>query len=883
MSDRSYVFRMIGEATSLTASTEGAAAAIDTLGAKTAPANQAVKSLGVSAGQTANAMRQLPAQLTDVVTQLAGGQNPLLILIQQGGQVKDSFGGIGPTFRALTAAISPMVVGIAAGAAAFGTLAFAAYKGRSEQTELTRSLVLTGNAAGVTATSVQAMSQNIAAASGQSVGAVRELAQTFISTGRFGPAALDAVTRAASTLQKASGQTSEEVTKQFEKMTQGATAWSEETNRQYRFLDIATYEQIKALEDHGRAQEAMVLAADTFNKSIEGRVKNLGYWERAWQGVTGGINGTWDALKNVGKDETAGQQVERLQKQLDDRRAGGARRGTGTTADSFETRNAAIQEQLNAAMARRRTEAIAAERQAETARINEAGIAGSKRLTAIELEIDKTQRLNKELAENKRAFDDVNAARKRAGVTPQSQAYLDDIQAKTRKKFEDKSGGRAAKQLDSAYTQRLNALGAENALLDDQIANYAQFGEAVNKSRVAVTLFDVAQGKLTGTNGAALTGLQQYALWERAYDADLKQAALDQEKAAASADKRTRSIEAASVAQALNARDTKIATELAELENSGLAKGSALYAQKAAARTQAVNAEFDAKLAQQLAAQALDTAAEVQRLDDETRALGSSTLARLQAAAAAKLQVQAQKDIAANPGQTAQILDAMVTSQNALTDAITRSYAATREFGSGSAAALQRYREEAGNAAAFADRTVGGGLAKLEDAVVSFAKTGKLSFSSVFEFMYEEYVRNLARMAIASQTKDGSALSGFFAALFGTGGGSNPNYSNEGRNYPASSGGVSVGTSVLPQSAPLGRSSAQSAPSGKGNVYITNNTTAQVSTQRDDNGDLRVLIDQIVDQTHNRVAADVGSGTGRVATAMKSRGVNLNGGIPRRT
>ncbi|KAA8712949.1 phage tail tape measure protein [Pseudomonas cannabina] len=56
-----------------------------------------VKSTGVSTAQTQAALRQLPAQFSDIFTSLAGGQNPLLVLIQQGGQIKDSFGGIGPT------------------------------------------------------------------------------------------------------------------------------------------------------------------------------------------------------------------------------------------------------------------------------------------------------------------------------------------------------------------------------------------------------------------------------------------------------------------------------------------------------------------------------------------------------------------------------------------------------------------------------------------------------------------------------------------------------------------------------------------------------------------------------------------------------------------
>lgn len=56
-------------------------------------------------------MRMLPAQFTDVATQLAGGQSPWLILLQQGGQVKDSFGGMIPMFRGLAGAITLPMVG----------------------------------------------------------------------------------------------------------------------------------------------------------------------------------------------------------------------------------------------------------------------------------------------------------------------------------------------------------------------------------------------------------------------------------------------------------------------------------------------------------------------------------------------------------------------------------------------------------------------------------------------------------------------------------------------------------------------------------------------------------------------------------------------------
>ncbi|WP_110951377.1 phage tail tape measure protein [Pseudomonas bohemica] len=65
--------------------------------------DKAFSAAGISAAQTANAFRQLPSQLTDVFTSLAGGQNPLLVLMQQGGQIKDSFGGVGAAFDAIGA------------------------------------------------------------------------------------------------------------------------------------------------------------------------------------------------------------------------------------------------------------------------------------------------------------------------------------------------------------------------------------------------------------------------------------------------------------------------------------------------------------------------------------------------------------------------------------------------------------------------------------------------------------------------------------------------------------------------------------------------------------------------------------------------------------
>lgn len=63
--------------------------------------DEGLRKTGSSSALTEQALRQLPSQFTDIFTSLAGGQNPLMVLIQQGGQIKDSFGGVEETFDAL--------------------------------------------------------------------------------------------------------------------------------------------------------------------------------------------------------------------------------------------------------------------------------------------------------------------------------------------------------------------------------------------------------------------------------------------------------------------------------------------------------------------------------------------------------------------------------------------------------------------------------------------------------------------------------------------------------------------------------------------------------------------------------------------------------------
>ncbi|WAG76976.1 phage tail length tape measure family protein [Metapseudomonas furukawaii] len=114
-------------------------------------ANNAQGRGGLSAAQYQQAIRMLPAQITDITTSLASGMPVWLVAIQQGGQIKDSFGGIGNAARALASTVSPMSLAVGAAAAAALALGVAWRQGAQEAVEFNKAIILSGNQSGVTA------------------------------------------------------------------------------------------------------------------------------------------------------------------------------------------------------------------------------------------------------------------------------------------------------------------------------------------------------------------------------------------------------------------------------------------------------------------------------------------------------------------------------------------------------------------------------------------------------------------------------------------------------------------------------------------------------------------------------------------------------------
>lgn len=274
---------------------------------------------GQTAKQYASNLRGIPPQFTDIAVSLQAGQNPMTVFLQQGGQLKDMFGGVVPAAKALGGYILGLVNPFTVAAAAAAVLALAYKQGSDEATAYNTSLAMTGNTAGTTSGQLSTLAQQIALSNGTVGKAAAVLAQLAGST-RIPVQAFEGIAAAAVRFESATGQAAEETVKNFEKIAKDPAAEILKLNESMNFLTATTYEQIKALQEQGKTQEAAALANDTYeqglNRTTDSVKKNLGYLEISWNAVKSAAKGAWDAALNVGREDTLDQQIASLDKQL---------------------------------------------------------------------------------------------------------------------------------------------------------------------------------------------------------------------------------------------------------------------------------------------------------------------------------------------------------------------------------------------------------------------------------------------------------------------------------------------------------------------------------------------------------------------------------------
>ncbi|WP_284385029.1 phage tail tape measure protein [Pseudomonas putida] len=683
---------------------------------------------GLSTKAYTAALRGVPAQFTDIVVSLQGGMNPFTVLLQQGGQLKDMFGGIGPATRALGGYVVGLINPFTLAAAAVATLGVGYYKGSRETDEFRKSLVLTGNAAGTNVGALADLSKQISVTVG-TTGAAAEVLAQLAGSGKIAGDSLATVATAALEMKDATGRAVEETVAEFVEIGKDPVEAARKLNEQYNFLTAATYSQIVALKEQGDTVGATKLLTDTYADTISTRSKeiteNLGYIERAWRGVWSMTKNAGDAVAEFGRSQGIAGQLSDAQRELaeiDKRMQNPIAASSKRNQDEREiaqSRVNALQDQLRTQQSIDQAQENYRKRQRDSvAAMHEVDALEKSAWTNAEKRADALQRYERALEKIRKAdpndsrLDPKAVARVRADIEEQ---YKDPATKKTPAYREDAG----TKALDQAR-QQYSVLQQQNTLIGAQRGEVQKLGEA----------------------GQALVK------WEQQL-ADIKG------KKVLTADQKS-----------LLANQQQITAQLkknAELEKEmQLRKVATEEAQKLAA--------FQANLNSQLQRSSIG-------LDNDLAGMGLGDVARqrMQERFSIEQQYQQQMDNLLQQRNEGRISEELYQKQNAaLQNALDQRLAMQEQYylrvdeqqsdwSLGARAAFNTYLEQAQNVAGQTRSLFTNAFSNMEDSIVTFVKTGKLSFKDFADGVIEDLIRIQVRQAAV----------GFLGTAFGfLGGGS---------------------------------------------------------------------------------------------------------------
>lgn len=454
-----------------------------------AEANKAAEAAAKEARKQANmrkqADRMLPAQMTDITVGLATGQSPLMVALQQGGQLKDMYGGVAPAIAAVTKAtlalVNPTTVALGA-VAALGT---AWYQGAKESEAFTAAILMNGNAAGTTTSQLTSTSQAVGRVTGSyslAIEATRELA----ATGRVANAQLSLAAQATVGMAQVGAAAVGEMTAKFAELGKSPVQASRKLNEQYNYLTASVYEQIKALEEQGRKEDAAALAQRTYAQAMTDRVAEvkaqLNALGRAFNWVGEQAGGMWNAVKNIGRASPLADQLAEAQKEYATLVT--AANNSSKIAGFFgiqgvDTTKQARQEAL-AEVVRIQKQITAEERKAANAAKQAAD--AQARIDASDAWDGRKKRLR---SWREQLADEVKLIQEQGKLLGKTQKEIDEQLAAAREKYTPKTSG--ANPVDSAFQAQLQQLTQARAAAEQALAN-AQANVASSQEQATVKL-----------------------------------------------------------------------------------------------------------------------------------------------------------------------------------------------------------------------------------------------------------------------------------------------------------------------------------------------------------------------------------------------------------
>jgi lambda family phage tail tape measure protein len=624
--------------------------------------------------------------------------------------------------------LAAMIAPFAAVAAVVGVLGVAYHKGTEEADAYNKALILTGNASGQTASQLNGMAQQISATVG-TTGQAAEVLASLASGGKIAGDSFQSVTQAAVSMQVATGKAVSDTVAEFVKLADDPVKASAALNEQYHYLTAAVYSQIEALDKQGDHAGAVKLATEQYADAINERtpkiIENLSLWEKGYNLVAKAA----DDLKNIGRSNIDSD-LSRARENLASAQSG--------NVGLFQNQKEMVsyyQDQVNLLEDKKAAEADIAKYDAAQAKTQQEAITAMGKVDALATSaLSNEEKRNKALKEYAQNLDKIRAA------NPNDARLNADTVAKNQANIRDQYKDPAAKPSGAVD---LSAFEASKNALTGIVADYKN-----------------TQQQLDAAQKAGLVSQADYALKREALignERDEVTAAYEAEIAALEAVKAKSTTTGAQQIQL----DQKIADARADMVKAQKEADSQLEVLATSERGRLAKQELSINTYVQALGQqqkALELAGQravlgVGRGDSQT-ALDNQLNSQQDRFAQQSLELANQKsDPSRNMSEEefTRKSQALADANKKATDQIKQNYAdvqtAQGDWTNGATSAWENYLDSAKNVAGQTKTLFGNAFSSMEDAIVNFATTGKLSFSDFAKSIIADMARIAARQA----------------------------------------------------------------------------------------------------------------------------------------
>ncbi|EIY0667514.1 phage tail length tape measure family protein [Salmonella enterica] len=284
----------------------------------------------------------------------------------------NQLGFLPPIFSATTLAVGGFV-------AAIGGMGYAVYTSLRDEEAFNRSLQLTGNITGQTAAGLEKMTGKLGQAKGD-FASVRDVLNGLVSGGQYTGKTLNDVAGAAVAMMQLTGKSADDTVRSFSRMSSSVTDWALESNQQYHWLDLATYQRIASLEKQGDKEAAVSLASQQYTQAAQARLgdlKNqLNWLESAWDGVTEAVGRFGNALRRDLKVSLGLGNIEEQIRKLEEAK----RLGMYSTFGQPIPWNQGMEKDLQNLYRQRDAQGRSSQKKADQQKANDDAIAAQKKL-----------------------------------------------------------------------------------------------------------------------------------------------------------------------------------------------------------------------------------------------------------------------------------------------------------------------------------------------------------------------------------------------------------------------------------------------------------------------------------------------------------------------